>query len=80
MYEADDPSDGKPMLWPDPLPYDDPRAGKIAEPSASDLQARPTIQTVEGYASPLKMVDGRLRGLTLEPRVPPASSAVSLTV
>ncbi|MBN2559549.1 MAG: alpha amylase N-terminal ig-like domain-containing protein [Phycisphaerae bacterium] len=50
------------------LRLDDPAACEVVDPPVGDPTARPTLRPVDGYASPLKVVDGHLRGMTLGPR------------
>ncbi|MFQ5412107.1 MAG: alpha-glucosidase C-terminal domain-containing protein, partial [Phycisphaerae bacterium] len=59
-----------PVPWADgstAVRMDDPKACEIASPSKKNPASRPMARPVRGRPSPLKVTNGRLRGITLEP-------------
>lgn len=57
-----------PSPWPGGariVRLDDPAACEVIEASKGDPKARPAVRLIEGHTSPIKSVDGRLKGITL---------------
>ncbi len=60
-----------PSPWPAEariIRLDDPAAYEVVDASKDDPKARPAVRLIEGHKSPIKTVDGRLKGITLGPR------------
>ncbi|MFH1419488.1 MAG: alpha amylase N-terminal ig-like domain-containing protein [Planctomycetota bacterium] len=60
-----------PSPWPDGsriVRLDDPNACEVIEPAADQPAARPTVRLIQGHDSPVKVAEGRLKGVMLSPR------------
>ena len=60
-----------PAPWPSGstvLRLDDPRVCTVVDPPRTEPMARPMVRAIDGHVSPIKVIDGRLRGVTLGPR------------
>ncbi|HVP13665.1 MAG TPA: alpha amylase N-terminal ig-like domain-containing protein [Phycisphaerae bacterium] len=60
-----------PVSWPTGskiVRLDDPAECEIVGPPADQPKARPTVRPIDGHKPTVKVVDGKLKGIRLEPR------------